>query len=132
MRAMVDTNILFSAILFPQSKPATVLRHICESGSLVLCDHVINELFDAIGRKRPDLFPDAELFLAELQYEAVITPRAPQKLISDPKDAPILNAAILADVDIIISGDKHFLELDMERPETMKAAEYLERYAEDE
>ena len=44
----------------------------------------------------------------------------------DPKDVPILNAAIIADVDIIISGDKHFLELGLERPKTMKAAEYLD------
>ena len=27
------------------------------------------------------------------------------------KDAPILNAAILEDVDIVISGDKHFFRL---------------------
>jgi len=42
----------------------------------------------------------------------------------------LLNAAILADVDIIISGDKHFLELDLERPCTMKAADYLSQFAE--
>jgi predicted nucleic acid-binding protein len=46
-------------------------------------------------------------------------------LINDPKDAPILDAAIVADVDVIISGDKHFLELDMGRPKTMRAADYL-------
>ena len=44
----------------------------------------------------------------------------------DPKDIPILNAAIIAGVDIIISGDRHFLELDLEQPKTMKAAEYLD------
>ena len=36
------------------------------------------------------------------------------------------DAAILADVDIIISGDKHFTELDIERPKVMKPAQYLE------
>jgi predicted nucleic acid-binding protein len=89
-------------------------------------------LFDAIGRKRPDLFADTEVLLAELQHEAVIAPRAPQKLIADPKDAPILNAAILADVDVIISGDKHFLELGLERPKVWKASEYLEYIAAEE
>lgn len=125
MRVMIDTNILFSAILFPNSTPARTLHQLCQTDTLVICDYVINELFDAIGRKRPDLFADAEVLLAELQYEPVIAPRAPQKLITDPKDAPILNAAIVADVDIIISGDKHFLALDMERPRTMTATEYL-------
>jgi len=36
-----------------------------------------------------------------------------------------MNAALIADVDIIISGDRHFLELKMERPRTMSAADYL-------
>ena len=45
--------------------------------------------------------------------------------MSDPKDEPILNAAILADVDLIISGDKHFLSLDIERPKPMNSADYL-------
>ena len=55
----------------------------------------------------------------------IVAPLSPQKLIADPKDAPILNAAILAEVDIILSGDKHFLVLDIERPKVMTAAEYL-------
>jgi len=48
------------------------------------------------------------------------------KLIADPKDHPILNAAIIADVDIIISGDKHFLDLKLEHPKTMSVAEFLD------
>ena len=65
--------------------------------------------------------------LSELQHETLIAPREPSKLISDPKDAPILNAAILEDVDIVISGDRHFLSLGLERPEVLTAAQYLER-----
>jgi len=45
--------------------------------------------------------------------------------MNDPKDEPILSAAILADVDIIISGDKHFLSLDIEKPKSMNAVDYL-------
>jgi predicted nucleic acid-binding protein len=62
----------------------------------------------------------------------ILTPREPSKLIADPKDAPILNAAIIEDVDIIISGDRHFLALDMERPKVLTAAQYLECVAEGE
>ena len=52
-------------------------------------------------------------------------PESPGKLITDPKDAPILNAAIIENVDVIISGDKHFLSLNMEQPRVMTAADYL-------
>ena len=39
-----------------------------------------------------------------------------EKLIRDAKDQPILNAAIVFDVDIILTGDKDFLSLEIEHP----------------
>jgi predicted nucleic acid-binding protein len=49
----------------------------------------------------------------------------PPKRKSSPgltKDAPILAAAIEGDIDIIISGDGHFLSLDIKHPRMMTAA----------
>ena len=48
-----------------------------------------------------------------------------EKLIRDVKDQPILNAAIIADVDIILIGDKDFLCLQMKHPKCMSAADFL-------
>lgn len=42
------------------------------------------------------------------------------------KDQPILNAAIIADVDMILTGDKDFLCLDMEHPRCVTAHQFLE------
>jgi len=123
---MTDTNILFSALLFPESKPSKALFHIIENHQLILCDYIISELHNVVSRKRPDLLADIDAFIAKLPFELVPAPLQPGKLISDPKDHPILNAAIIADVDIIISGDKHFLDLEMEHPKTMSVAEFLE------
>ena len=124
MRVMADTNILISSLLFPASLPAKVLLHIADSHELVLCDHIVMELRDVVARKRPDLLADIDVFLAQLSYELVIAPKEPSKLISDPKDQPILNAALMAGVDVIVSGDKHFLKLDMERPKPMSVADF--------
>jgi len=55
----------------------------------------------------------------------VVAPRGGAP-IADPKDAPILNAAIRENVDIIISGDSHFLSLELERPKVLTPAQYLE------
>jgi predicted nucleic acid-binding protein len=63
--------------------------------------------------------------LATLGYELVAAPREGLEM-SDPKDSPILNAAIIADADIIVSGDKHFLELDIERPQVLSPTAYFE------
>ena len=126
MKIMADTNILFSALLFPESRPAKALFSIIEQHDLIMCDYIVSELQSVISRKRPDLLANIDEFLAKLPYELVLAPRQPGKLIADPKDHPILNAAILADVDIIISGDKHFLELKEEFLKTMSVAEFLD------
>ena len=52
--------------------------------------------------------------------------RYTEKRIRDVKDQPILNAAILYDVDVILTGDKDFLSLDLDRPACMTAAQFLE------
>lgn len=124
MRVMADTNIYISTLLFPASLPAKVLLHIADKHELVLCDHIVAEIRDVVARKRPDLLADVDVLLAQLSYEMVIAPKEPSKLISDPKDQPILNAAIMAGVDVIVSGDKHFLKLDMERPKPMSVVDF--------
>ena len=125
---MPDTNILFSALLFPASLPAQVLFYVTKNHNLVLCDYIISELQGVISRKRPDLLADIDVLLAELSFELIPTPREPGKLIPDPKDHPILNAAVIADIDIIISGDKHFLKLKMDHPQTMSARDFFETH----
>lgn len=49
-----------------------------------------------------------------------------EKLIRDAEDQPILNAAIVSDVDIILTGDKDFLSLEMEHPRCMTVGQFLE------
>jgi len=97
-----------------------------EHHNLILCDYIISELRDVVSRKRPDLLADIDVLLARLSYELILAPQDPGKLISDPKDHPILNAAIVADVDIIVSGDKHFLELKMKHPKTISVTEFFD------
>ena len=126
MKILVDTNVLISALIYPSSKPAAALLHAANHHDLILSDSNISELYRIARDKFSKALADIDVFLAELAYELVPAPASPQKLIDDPKDVPILNAAILADVDIIISGDKHFTELDIERPKVMKPAQYLE------
>ena len=126
MRVLVDTNILFSALLFPNSKPAQALMHVAEYHDMVLCDRNIVEIRDILRRKAPKYLPDAEVLLAELSYELIPAVDHAEKLIRDAKDQPILNAAIVADIDIILTGDKDFLSLDIEHPKCMTAADFLD------
>ena len=71
MRIFIDTNILFSALLFPLSKPAKALLYIAQNHEMVLCDPNIAELRDILNRKAPKYLPDAEVLLAEMSYEQI-------------------------------------------------------------
>lgn len=126
MRILVDTNILISAVLFPNSKVAKALLYVTEHHEMVLCDRNIIELREVLNRKKPDKLPDAEVLLAEMAYELIPAAYHAEKLIRDVKDQPILNAAIIADVDVILTGDKDFLCLDMEHPRCMNVAQFFE------
>lgn len=126
MKILVDTNILISAVLFPCSKPAKALVHVTSNHEMVLCDQNLTEFREVLHRKAPQALSDAEVLLTELPYELI--PAAPhaQKLIRDTKDQPILNAAILYNVDITLTGDKDFLSLDMEHPKCMTVAQFMD------
>ena len=127
MRIMIDSNVLISAVYNPNSKPAQVVQDVCENHELLLCDYIITECYDVVGRKFPQHTPVLDKLLTTLGYSLLVAPRSISSNIADPKDAPILNAAILEDVDVIISGDNHFLELDIERPKILTPTQFLNR-----
>lgn len=84
------------------------------------------EFRDILKRKAPKYLPDAEVLLAELAYELIPAVDYAEKLIRDTKDQPILNAAIVFNVDIILTGDKDLLSLEIKRPKCMNVAQFFE------
>jgi predicted nucleic acid-binding protein len=45
--------------------------------------------------------------------------------MSDPDDRPILDAAVAGAIDIIVTGDKAFLSLTLDRPRILTARDFL-------
>lgn len=126
MRVLIDTNVLFSALVFPNSKPAKALLYIADNHNIVLCEQNLREIREVLQRKAPKYLPAAETLLTELSYELIPSMYQIEKIMRDETDQPILNAAILHDVDIILTGDKDFLALEIDRPICMTAAQFLE------
>lgn len=124
-RVLVDTNVIISASLFPDSAPAVAFGRILASDRLVATRWIIDELHAVVERQRPDLVSAVDALLASIEYE-IAEPGAKRGNIADPGDQPILDAALSSDVDVIISGDKHFLSLGLERPEIMTPRAYLD------
>ena len=125
MRIMLDTNVLFSMILFSGKSFEKLFAHITEHHTLVLSTFVISE------RKFPERLQFIDRFLSELSYELVYTPdNMDYSLfqIRDINDYPVLYSAIISNVDILITGDLDFKNVDIEHPEIMTPREYIECY----
>ncbi|GHS90240.1 hypothetical protein FACS1894204_01130 [Synergistales bacterium] len=129
---MFDTNILISAGLFYGGKFSRVVADITEEHNLVLSSVVIDELRDVANRKFPHKKSILDHFLQKLSFEMAYTPDNVDPdifpKIRDEKDYPILASAIIADVDVLITGDKDFEGIDLERPEIMTIKEFEEKY----
>jgi len=129
---MVDTNILLSAILFPQSELSSRLVAVVERHQLVLPTQILEESQEVINRKFSDSQADYRRFIAQLNFEEFkIAPDFNQGIlpeIRDPKDAPILAAAIVSGVDFFITGDKDFHVLSLKRPAIITLTDFSKKY----
>lgn len=132
MRVLIDTNIMISAALSSKGTPyKAFIKAVTHPNKGVICDQNIEELRRIFNRKFPKQISLLEHFLsiALLAMEVVPTPVEEveaEKSIRDVADRPILRAAINANVDILLTGDKDFLESGVTNPKIMTAAEFLD------
>ena len=134
MRVMIDTNILVSAALFPKSVPAKAfMKAVTPPCHTIVCDYSLDELRRVFNMKFPNKIQDYERFVSimALSVEIVSTPPEDESVeseaqIRDVKDRPILRAAIMAGTDILVTGDKDFLESGVTDPRVITAAKFLE------
>jgi putative PIN family toxin of toxin-antitoxin system len=127
---MLDTNILLSAMLFPGERIALMYKAAVEN-RLVLSSYVTNELMTVVRRKFLEQEKTADRLLSRLPYELTYIPEKPESGLFEIRDAgdyPVLYSAVTEDVDIFITGDKDFEGLDLERPEILTPAQFLDRY----
>lgn len=131
MRIMVDTNVLISLLVFSSKKMNQMMECIFMEHQLVLSSYVVQELKDVVRRKFASKVVVVDTLLAKMNYEYVYTPDMLDEtlfVIRDVKDYPVLYTAILEDVDILVTGDSDFGDVDVDKPEILKPAEFVERY----
>ena len=131
MRVMLDTNILVSAFVFRSKKIYAVIDYVVSSHELVLASYVVDELRDVVARKFPKMVHELDSFLTALSFTLAYTPnQLPRGLfeIRDVSDAPILYTAIIEGIDVFITGDKDFDDVDIEMPVIMSIANFEKTY----
>ena len=115
MRCVFDTNIIISAALFENSKPAQALNKAFDEGEVLVSKATEKELQEVFFRKKFDPYTTVEERTEFLNYFFLQTIRIdvtePITLCRDPKDNMILEVATRGQVDVIITGDKDLLDL---------------------
>ena len=131
-KVFIDSNVLISAARNPNGKPfLAFLKAVTFPNVGVICDQNIDEIRRIFNRKFPSQIPLLEHFLAEALPFLLVVSTPTDELddelkIRDASDRPILRAAIAAGADILITGDKDFLESGVSIPRIMTIAEFLD------
>lgn len=131
MRIMLDTNILISLLFFPNQRMNSMMQYIFRNHKLVLSSFVVDELKAVASRKFPNKVKAIDNLLRQISFELVYTPTEIEENlfeIRDIKDYPVLYTAIIEDVDILITGDKDFSDISLERPEILTPSQFTEKY----
>lgn len=128
---MVDRNVLISLLVFSSKKMNQMMECIFTEHQLVLSSYIVEELKDVVRRKFSDKVGVVDTLLAKMNYEYVYTPDILDETlfeIRDVKDYPVLYTAVLEDVDILVTGDSDFEDVDVDKPEILTPTEFVERY----
>jgi putative PIN family toxin of toxin-antitoxin system len=112
MKVFLDTNVLASAAA-TRGLCADVLRLVFASHQLFISEQVLKELRNVLRLKfgvNQDLTDD---FIWLLQQDTVLTRpvQVPRVEIQDKDDLFILAAAIAAEAEVFVTGDKELLRL---------------------
>ncbi len=131
MRVLIDTNVLISAALNANSVPyQAYVKAVTYPNHGLICEQNVDEMKRIFNKKFPNRLAALDRFLsvALLTMELVPIPMdedIAELKIRDVKDRPILRAAMEAGADVLLTGDKDFLESGLERPAIMTPAEFV-------
>ena len=136
MRAVIDTNVLVSALIHKQGASGQVLRHLREgSFTIVYSAPLMVELVEVLSRphiqRKYHIRSDDIIALINLVRlrGALVSPNRKIDACRDPKDSHFLEAAVEGNANVIVSGDADLLDLgECEAIPILSVAEFLAQF----
>ena len=113
MKVVFDTNVFVSALTLPDGRGDQALRKIVEGeDSLALSKQILDELLSVLARKfarnREELARVA-VFLSNLGE--IVEPAESLTVLADEPDNRIVECALAANAQLIVTGDRAMLAL---------------------
>jgi putative PIN family toxin of toxin-antitoxin system len=113
MRAVLDTNVLISGLLWRGIPHQCILAAEAGLYELILADSILEELREKLIEKFKNTPQEAAESVQELRRLATLPRLTGQSgwVPADPQDDKVIDAAIAGNAEAIVSGDHHLLEL---------------------
>lgn len=131
-RAVLDTNVLVSALITPDGASARLLLELRAGAfELVVSPTLLAELRDVLGRPRFKHYvtaPELGAYVELISRESILIQDpapSPEPLSADPDDEYLIDLARAARVDALVTGDLHLLSLRESLP-VVTPREFLE------
>ncbi len=132
MRVLIDTNVLISAALSANGVPFhAYVKAASYPNRGLICEQNVDEMKRIFNKKFPNQLASLDKFLSIALLTLELVPIPTDKNISeiqirDVNDRPILRAAIEAKADVLLTGDKDFLESGVDNLMIMTPTEFLQ------
>ncbi len=114
-RVFLDSNVIFSGLYSSKGAPSVILERFIEGKlRVVVSQQVLDEVIRTIKAKLPEALPALRKLLVNAPPEIRKDP-IPEEVkrwsgLLDVGDAAILAAAVAAQPDYFVTGDRHFIE----------------------
>lgn len=135
IRVVIDTNILVSALLHPESLPGSVLLFAL-SGDVQLCisDAVFGEYEEVIRRPRLKLSPDVIVgtLTSIRKLGRWVTPSVRVEECTDVDDNAFLECAQASEADFLVTGNQRHFPDRWKKTKVIGARELIELLIEEE
>jgi hypothetical protein len=137
LKVVLDTNVFVSSLLVKAGLPAQVLdawrerRYLLIVSPAIIAEIRATLAYPRIRRKYAITDEDVEQLVTLLERDALLVPGDAEvagAIPEDPADEMVLACALDGQTDVIISGDRHLLDLDSYRSiPILTVRQFLER-----
>lgn len=116
MRILLDTNVLISAFVFGGTAGRLLNSLFDSEHEMLISEYVDKEFKDKLNLKWPDKANIVYNLYRKMDFTFCKSTLRTIGNLRDRKDIPVLSDAIYHNVDLILTGDKDFLEAGLTNP----------------
>jgi putative PIN family toxin of toxin-antitoxin system len=132
LKIILDTNVIVSGIFF-SGPPYEILKSWRNGKFKIVVSQEILLEYQRIAEKLNQKFPminiQPMIDLLTVKADLVIGPELPIQICKDPGDDKFISCALASNSKIIITGDKHLLNVNgYEGLEIIRPREFVEKY----